>query len=161
MKRIAIYPGTFDPITNGHIDVLERALELFDKVIISLAVNTSKTPLFSEKERLEMLKKVTEKYKRVEVDSFKCLLVDYAKKRNAIAIVKGLRAISDFEFEFQMALMNRKIYHEASTVFLMPNEKYTYISSTIIREMARLNGDIAHFVPPVVKKYLEEKFKNK
>jgi pantetheine-phosphate adenylyltransferase len=159
MKRIAIYPGTFDPITNGHIDVLERALELFDKVIISLAINTSKDPLFSEKERLEILKKVTGKYKRVEVDSFKCLLVEYAKKRKAVAIIRGLRAISDFEFEFQMALMNRKIYREATTVFLMPNEKYTYISSTIIREMARLNGDVTHFVPPVVKKYLDNKFK--
>jgi pantetheine-phosphate adenylyltransferase len=157
--KIAIYPGTFDPITNGHIDILERALELFDKVIISLAVNSTKEPLFSEQERLEMIKEVIRNYENVEVDSFQCLLVEYAQQRNAIAIIRGLRAISDFEFEFQMALMNRKIYKKASTVFLMPHEKYTYLSSTIIKEMARLHGDISQFVPEPVRRKLEEKFK--
>jgi pantetheine-phosphate adenylyltransferase len=157
--RLAIYPGTFDPITYGHIDVLERALGLFDKIVISLAVNSNKTPLFDERERLSMIKKVVKKYKNVEVDSFKCLLVEYAKKRNAVAIIRGLRAVSDFEFEFQMALMNRKIYEKANTVFLMPHEKYTYLSSALVREIARLHGDISKFVPEHVKNKLEEKFK--
>jgi pantetheine-phosphate adenylyltransferase len=157
--RLAIYPGTFDPITNGHIDVLERALELFDKIVISLAVNSNKTPLFCEQERLEMILDVVKKYDNVEVDSFKCLLVDYAKQRDAVAIIRGLRAISDFEFEFQMALMNRKIYEKANTVFLMPHEKYTYLSSALVREIARLHGDISTFVPENVMKKIEEKFK--
>jgi pantetheine-phosphate adenylyltransferase len=156
--KTAIYPGTFDPITNGHIDVLERALELFDKVIISVAVNSTKQPLFSEKERLEMIGEVIKNYQNVEVDSFKCLLVDYAQKRDAVAIIRGLRAISDFEFEFQMALMNRKINQKTSTVFLMPHEKYTYLSSSIIKEIARLHGDVSQFVPEPVCKKLMEKF---
>jgi pantetheine-phosphate adenylyltransferase len=156
--RLAIYPGTFDPITNGHIDVLERALELFDKIVISLAVNSNKTPLFQEHERLDMIREVVKKYENVEVDSFKCLLVDYAKERDAVAIIRGLRAVSDFEFEFQMALMNRKIYERANTVFLMPHEKYTYLSSALVREIARLGGDISKFVPEHVMNKLKEKF---
>jgi pantetheine-phosphate adenylyltransferase len=157
--KIAIYPGTFDPITNGHIDVLERALDLFDKIIVSLAVNSNKTPLFNEQERLEMIKEVVKKYPNVEVDRFECLLVDYAKKRDAVAIIRGLRAVSDFEYEFQMALMNRKIYDKANTVFLMPHEKYTYLSSSLVREIARLHGDITEFVPENVKDKIEKKFK--
>lgn len=152
--KIAIYPGTFDPITNGHIDILERALVLFDKVVIAIACNTAKDPIFTEEERLDLLRKVTKKYKRVEVDSFQGLLVNYVMKRNAIAVVRGLRAMTDFEFEMQMALMNRKLNAKVETVFLMPNEKFTYLSSNIVREIARLGGDVSKFVPSVVKKAL-------
>lgn len=157
--KIAIYPGTFDPITNGHIDVLDRAIEIFDKVIIAVAKNYSKNPMFNDKERLKMVKESVSKYSnRVEVDSFQGLLVDYAKRKKAIAIVRGLRAVSDFEYEFQMALMNRKLAKDISTVYLMPHEKYTYLSSSIIREIAMLGGDISCFVPPNVQKILLSKF---
>ena len=136
--KIAIYPGTFDPVTNGHIDILERALKLFDKVIITIAGNTAKNPLFTEKERIALLRQVTKGYQNVEVDSFEGLLVDYVKKRNAISVVRGLRAMTDFEYELQMALMNRKLDETMETIFLMPNEKYTYLSSNFVREIARL-----------------------
>ena len=155
--KIAIYPGTFDPITNGHIDILERALKLFDKVIITIARNTSKNPLFTEEERITLLKQVTKHYKNVEVDSFQGLLVDYVHKRDSIAVVRGLRAMTDFEYELQMALMNRKLDEKMETVFLMPNEKYTYLSSNVVREIARLGGDVSKFVPPVVRKALQKK----
>ncbi len=157
--KIAIYPGTFDPITNGHIDILERAIKLFDTVIITIARNSSKNPLFSERERLQLIKKVTKGYPQVEVDSFDGLLVEYARQKNATALVRGLRAISDFEYEFQMALMNRKLNQRLETVFLMPNEKFTYLNSNIIRELSRLGGDVSDFVPPVVRKALQEKMK--
>jgi pantetheine-phosphate adenylyltransferase len=156
--KLAIYPGTFDPITNGHIDVLERSLEIFDKVIVAIAVNSSKKPLFTKEERLKIIKEVLIEYDRVEVDSFDALLMDYAKEKNATAIIRGLRAVSDFEYEFQMALMNRKLYSGASTVFLMPHEKYSFLNSTLIREVSRLNGDVTQFVPEYVKKCLDEKF---
>lgn len=157
--RIAIYPGTFDPITYGHIDVLERATEIFDKVIVAVARNSAKNPIFSDKERVAMIKTVVRKYsKKVEVDSFKGLLVRYAQKKKAIAIVRGLRAISDFEYEFQMALMNRKLAEDVFTVFLMPHERYTYLNSGIVREIARLNGDVGEFVPPTVQEKLVAKF---
>ena len=123
--KIAIYPGTFDPVTNGHIDILERALKLFDKVIITIARNTAKNPLFTEEERITLLRQVTKHYNNVEVDSFEGLLVEYVKKRNAISVVRGLRAMTDFEYELQMALMNRKLDETMETIFLMPNEKYT------------------------------------
>ena len=155
--RIAIYPGTFDPITNGHLDILERALRLFDKVIITIARNSAKSPLFSEKERLEMIRRSVRTLKGVEVDSFDGLLVEYAKSKKATAVVRGLRAISDFEYELQMALMNRKLNEELVTVFLMPNEKYTYLNSSIVREIARHKGDVRDFVPPHVLKRLTEK----
>jgi pantetheine-phosphate adenylyltransferase len=157
--KIAIYPGTFDPITNGHIDILERALKLFDKVIITIARNTAKNPLFTEEERFTLLRKVTQKYKNVEVDSFQGLLVDYVRQKKAIAVVRGLRAMTDFEYELQMALMNRKLDETMETVFLMPNEKYTYLSSNVVREIARLGGDVSKFVPPVVRKALQQKNK--
>jgi pantetheine-phosphate adenylyltransferase len=157
--KIAIYPGTFDPVTNGHIDILERALKLFDKVIITIAGNTAKNPLFTEKERITLLRQVTKHYKDVEVDSFEGLLVDYVQKRNAISVVRGLRAMTDFEYELQMALMNRKLDEKMETVFLMPNEKYTYLSSNFVREIARLGGDVSKFVPPVVLKALRQKNK--
>ena len=159
--KIAIYPGSFDPLTNGHLDILERAINLFDKVIITVARNSSKSPLFSEQDRLQLIKEAVKKYKQVEVDSFEGLLVDYGKKKKAIAVVRGLRATSDFEYEMQMALMNRKLNPDVQTVFLMPNERYTYLNSTIVREISRLGGDVTDFVPKVVKDALEKKFKNK
>jgi pantetheine-phosphate adenylyltransferase len=155
--KIAIYPGSFDPITNGHIDILERALKLFDHVIITIARNSSKNPLFTEKERLALIRQVTKGYNNVEVDCFNGLLVDYVRKRNAIAVVRGLRAMTDFEYELQMALMNRKLDEKMETVFLMPNEKYTYLSSNFVREIARLGGDVSMFVSPFVLKALQRK----
>ena len=157
--KIAIYPGTFDPVTNGHIDILERALKLFDKVIITIARNTAKNPLFTEQERIALLRQVTIRFKNIEVDSFEGLLVDYVQERKAIAVVRGLRAMTDFEYELQMALMNRKLDDKMETVFLMPNEKYTYLSSNFVREIARLGGDVSLFVPPVVLKALQQKNK--
>jgi pantetheine-phosphate adenylyltransferase len=155
--RIAIYPGSFDPITNGHIDILERAMKLFDTVVITIARNSIKNPLFTEEERLDMIAAVVKNYKNVEVDSFHGLLVNYARQKKAVAIVRGLRAISDFEYEMQMALMNRKLDDMVETVFLMPNEKYTYLNSSIVREIARLGGDVSDFVPPLVRLTLERK----
>jgi len=157
--RTAIYPGTFDPITNGHLDILERALKLFDKVIITVARNSAKNPLFTEEERLAMMKESVRHLKGVEIDSFDGLLVDYARKKKATAVVRGLRAISDFEYELQMALMNRKLDEDFVTVFLMPNEKYTYLNSSIVREIAKHNGDIREFVPPHVLRSLKEKLR--
>ena len=159
--KIAIYPGTFDPITNGHLDIIERAIKVFDTVIVTIARNSSKNPLFSDKERLEMIREVVKGIKQVEVDSFEGLLVNYAKKRNATAVLRGLRAISDFEYEFQLALTNRKLNSTLETVFLMPSERYTYLNSTIVREIARLGGDVSDFVPPIVKKAFDKKFKHK
>jgi pantetheine-phosphate adenylyltransferase len=157
--KIAIYPGTFDPITNGHLDIIERAIKVFDTVIVTIARNSTKNPLFSDKERLEMIREVVKGMKQVEVDSFDGLLVNYAKKRNATAVLRGLRAISDFEYEFALALTNRKLNDTLETVFLMPSERYTYLNSTIVREIARLGGDVSDFVPPIVKKAFDRKFK--
>jgi pantetheine-phosphate adenylyltransferase len=158
--KIAIYPGTFDPITNGHIDVLERAIEIFDKVIVTVARNSTKNPMFTDDERLEMIRRVVKKYgRKVEVDSFSGLLVQYARSKRAVAIVRGLRAISDFEYEFQMALMNRKLSKGISTVYLMPHERYTYLNSSIVREIAALGGDISSFVPAHVARELLRKTK--
>lgn len=159
-KIIAVYPGTFDPVTYGHMDIIERASQLFDKVIVAVAVNISKTPLFDEKERKLLLTKVCGKYGNVKIDSFKGLLADYAKKKRASVIVRGLRAVSDFEYEFQMSLTNRKLAPGISTIFLMPNEKYTYLNSSLVRELSRFNGDIKDFVPAIVRKKLLEKRNN-
>lgn len=159
MKKLAIYPGTFDPITYGHLDVIQRASELFDIVIVSVLVNAAKTPLFAKEERMEMIRETVQGIHNVEVDEFDGLLIDYAKRKGAIAIIRGLRAVSDFEYEFQMALMNRKISDGITTVFLMPHEKYTYLNSSIVRELARLNANVSDFVPPCVVKKLQEKFK--
>lgn len=157
--KIAIYPGTFDPVTNGHLDIIERAIRLFDTVIVTIARNSAKNPLFSDKERVEMIREAVKGWKQVEIDSFEGLLVNYAKERNASAVLRGLRAISDFEYEFQLALTNRKLNDSLETVFLMPSERYTYLNSTIVREIARLGGDVSDFVPPVVKKAFDKKFK--
>jgi pantetheine-phosphate adenylyltransferase len=155
--KIAIYPGTFDPITFGHIDVIERAREIFDTVIVTIARNSSKQPMFTDEERVAMAREVVSKYPNVKVDSFSGLLVSYAKQMNATAIVRGLRAVSDFEYEFQMALTNRKLAEGITTVFLMPHEKYTYLNSTIVREIAMFGGDISEFVPASVAKRLRSK----
>lgn len=159
--RTAIYPGTFDPITNGHIDIIERALKLFDKVIITVARNSAKDPLFSEEERLAMIKEAVRHLKGVEVDTFDGLLVSYAQRKKATAFVRGLRAISDFEYELQMALMNRKLNEDLVTVFLMPNEKYTYLDSSIVREIASHQGNVSKFVPSHVVRELKKKFSHK
>ncbi len=159
--NIAIYPGTFDPITYGHLDVIERAREIFDRVIVSVAQNSSKQPLFSEKERVLMIREVVRKYKNVEVDSFRGMLVKYCMSKKATAIVRGLRAVSDFEYEFQMALMNRKLAESITTVFLMPHEKYTYLNSSIVREVGMLGGDVSEFVPASVRKHLIKKLRQR
>jgi pantetheine-phosphate adenylyltransferase len=151
---IAIYPGTFDPITYGHIDVVQRATELFPHVIVLVAKNSTKRPLFNDEERVAMIREVFRGNRKVEVDLFDGLLVDYAKKKKAVALIRGLRAVSDFEYEFQMALTNRKLAPSIGTVFLVPHEKYTYLNSTIVREVARLGGDVTGFVPPSVRRRL-------
>jgi pantetheine-phosphate adenylyltransferase len=159
LKKItAVYPGTFDPVTNGHLDVIERASLLFDKVIVTIALNTDKEPLFSKEERKEMLTYVTKKFGNVEVDDFNRLLVDYVLKKKASVIIRGLRAVSDFEYEFQMSLTNRKLAPSVTTIFLMPNEKYTYLDSSLIRELASFKADIKSFVPAYVQKKLRQKF---
>lgn len=148
--RRAIYPGSFDPVTNGHLDVIERASKLFDEVIVAVAHNDEKQPLFSLAERLEFLRSSLARVGNVKVDSFAGLLVDFASRQKAGAVIRGLRAISDFEFEFQMALMNRKLNGTVETIFLMPKEDYTYLSSRIVKEIARLGGDVTQFVPGAV-----------
>lgn len=156
--RLAIYPGTFDPITNGHLDIIERGAQLFDRLTVAVTNNLSKNPLFTVEERMEMIRRVTANLSNVEVDSFSGLLVDYAGKRGACALLRGLRAISDFEYEFQMALVNRKLSHGIATVFLMAHEKYTYLNSTIVKEVARLGGDVDSFLAPLVKEQVQKKF---
>ncbi|MBC8184254.1 pantetheine-phosphate adenylyltransferase [candidate division KSB1 bacterium] len=157
--KIGIYPGTFDPITNGHIDIIKRAVLLFDDVIVAVTTNSAKTPLFSIEERIEMIKDSTRKIKNVDVDSFHGLLVDYVSKKEATAVIRGLRATSDFEFEFQMALINRKLSNNLVTVFLMPHEKYTYLNSSIVKEVATFEGDVSCFVPENVNSKLIDKLK--
>ena len=147
--RRAIYPGSFDPVTNGHLDVIERARKLFDEVVVAVAHNDQKQPLFSLEERLDFLGKVTASLDGVKVAPLDGLLVEFAVQQNAHAVVRGLRAVSDFEFEFQMALMNRKLEATVETIFLMPKEEYTYLSSRIVKEIARLGGDVGQFVPLV------------
>ena len=159
MTRRAIYPGSFDPVTNGHLDVIDRARKLFDEVIVAVAHNDQKSPLFSLEERLDLIKGALGKMRNVEVAPLDGLLVNFAIARNATAVIRGLRAISDFEFEFQMALMNRKLEATVETIFLMPKEEYTYLSSRIVKEIARLGGDVTGFVPARVAKALRAKLK--
>jgi pantetheine-phosphate adenylyltransferase len=156
--RRAIYPGSFDPVTNGHLDVIERARKLFDEVIVAVAQNDEKQPLFTLQERLVLLEETVGKIENVRISQFDGLLVEFAMEQKAVAVVRGLRAVSDFEFEFQMALMNRKLEAAVETIFLMPKEEYTYLSSRIIKEMARLGGDVSDFVPAGVAKALGKKF---
>lgn len=160
-KKTAIYPGTFDPITNGHLDIIQRAVSLFDFLIIGVTTNPSKVALFSVDERVEMIEKATSHLSNIKVESFSGLLVDYARGQDAAAIVRGLRAVSDFEYEFQMALVNRRLAQNVATVFLMPNEKYTYLNSTIVKEVAKFHGDVRSFVPDEVHLRLKEKFREK
>jgi pantetheine-phosphate adenylyltransferase len=145
--RTAICPGSFDPLTNGHLDVIQRATKLFDRVIVAVALNESKHPLFTLEERLRLAQESVRHLPGVEVDSFDGLLVDFAERRGAHAVVRGLRAVSDFEFEFQLALMNRKLNERPETIFMMPKDTYTYLSSRMIKEIARLGGDVSAFVP--------------
>ncbi len=157
MMRKAIYPGTFDPITYGHLDIIQRAVRLFDHVIVAVADNPRKNTLFSTEERMEMVEAVCD-MENVTVDHFKGLLVEYAESQNACALIRGLRAVSDFEYEFQMALVNRQLSEELSTVFLMPHERYTHLNSTIVREVASLGGDVSPYVPPAVDRRLIDFF---
>lgn len=157
--RRAIYPGSFDPVTNGHLDVIQRASRLFDEVIVAIAYNDVKNPFFTSDERLDLLERTISTVKNVKVMQFEGLLVDFAKNQGATAIVRGLRAISDFEFEFQMALMNRKLDDSVETIFLMPKEDYTYLSSRIVKEIARLGGNVEAFVPHSVAAALKSKLK--
>jgi len=157
-SRIAIYPGTFDPITNGHIDIIRRAATIFEKVIVTLAVNSGKAPLFSLDERLDFTRRSVVGIEGIEVMSFNGLVVDFAHEAGANVIIRGLRAISDFEYEFQIALMNRKLQPKVDTVFLMPDERYTYLSSSLVKEIARHRGKIDCFVPALVNDALIAKF---
>ncbi len=158
MQRIAIYPGSFDPVTNGHLDIAERGLKLFDKVIVAILKNPVKSFLFTVEERLEMLELSFQKYPNIEVEIFDGLLVDYAAKRKSHAILRGMRAVSDFEYEFQLALMNRRLNREVQTVFLMTGFRWIFTSSSIIKEAARFGGDIKDMVPPIVNQKLKDKF---
>ena len=157
--RKVLYPGTFDPITHGHIDIIQRACDLFDEVVVTVAINPTKTPLFTVQERIEFIKESVKEYPQVSVDSFDGLVVDHAKNVGAIGIIRGLRAMSDFEYEFQMALMNRKLAKNINTIFLMPHEKYTYLNSSIIRNLASFKSDVSDFVPTIVREALKIKFR--
>ena len=156
--RTAIYPGTFDPITNGHLDLVERASRLFDRLIVAVAEDSSKHTLFSPQERLEMVRRSIRPYANARTEGFSGLLVDYAARRKSHTVIRGLRAVSDFEFEFQLALMNRRLNAQVETIFMMPKESYTFLSSRIIKEIARLGGDVRLFVPAHVRTALAGKF---
>lgn len=157
--RIALYPGTFDPITFGHIDVIRRASDLFDRVIVTLAVNSQKDTLFTVAERRAQIERAVQDIPRVDVGECRGLLVNYALEQGAVAIVRGVRAVSDFDYEFQMALTNRKLSERVTTVFLMPHEQYTYLNSSIVREVARLGGHVECFVPDFIARAMTEKLR--
>ena len=155
--RIAVYPGSFDPLTNGHVDIITRGARLFDRIIVAVLTNAEKSPLFTAQERFAIVQAVFKDVPNVEADVFDGLLVDYVRRREATVIVRGLRAVSDFEYEMQMALMNRHLFADIETVFMMPAEEYTYVSSKLIREVAALGGSVAGLVPPVVESRLASK----
>ena len=157
--RTVIYPGSFDPLTNGHLDVVERASKLFDRVIVAVAANADKQPMFTQAERKQQITAAVKPMKNVEVAAFQGLLVDFAEANQAQAIIRGLRAVSDFEFEFQLALMNRKLKKEIETIFMMPRESYTFLSSRLVKEIAGLGGEIGAFVPVNVERALKRKLK--
>jgi pantetheine-phosphate adenylyltransferase len=154
---IAIYPGSFDPVTNGHLDLIERGETMFDKLIVAVLKNVDKEPLFSLDERIDMLREVTKQWESVEIDVFQGLLVEYARKRGAAVILRGIRAVSDYEYELQMALMNRKLEPRLETVFMLPGETYSYLSAKLVREIAHLGGPLAGLVPPIVEQRLRAK----
>ncbi len=158
MKRIAIYPGSFDPVTNGHIDIVRRGMTLFDEIIVAILLNPNKKALFSLDERLDMLRETMKDIEGVSFDTFGGLLVDYAHRRGAQAILRGMRAVSDFEYEFQLALMNRKLDRDIQTVFLMTGLRWIFTSSSIIKEAAQFGGDVSDMVPPIVNRKIKEKF---
>lgn len=158
MKRIAVYPGTFDPVTNGHVNLVERSIAIFDKVIVAVAANPKKKPLFSLAERIEMFRAATRHLKNVVVEGFDCLLVDYVKQKKAVGVVRGLRAVSDFEYELQMALMNRRLDNSVETVFMMPSEEFSFITSTVVKEAAAYGGDVTGLVPRGVAAKLRARF---
>ena len=147
MSRIAVYPGTFDPVTNGHVDLAERSLRMFDRVIVAVAANPKKQPLFDLEERIAMFRQATAGFRRLVIEGFDGLLVDYVRQKRAVAIIRGLRAVSDFEYEMQMALMNRRLDNDIETVFMMPSEEYSFITSTIVKEAASYGGDVSSLVP--------------
>ena len=159
--RTAVYPGSFDPITNGHLDVIQRAAKLFDRVIVAVAKNESKNPFFSMSQRQELCAQAVAHLPNVSVDAFTGLLVEYVEKVHGDAVVRGLRAVSDFEFEFQLALMNRKLNERVETIFMMPKDTYTFISSRLVKEIARLGGDVSSFVPRVVQEALANRLNAK
>ncbi len=158
MGKVAIYPGSFDPVTNGHLDIIERGLTIFDRIIITILENPAKKLLFTVEERMDLLNQSLTNFSNIEIATYDGLLVDYAKQRNAQAILRGMRAVSDFEYEFQMALMNRRLNREVQTVFLMTGLRWIFTSSSIIKEAARFGGNIESMVPPAVQKKLEETF---
>ncbi len=157
--RIALYPGTFDPVTRGHVDLVERGLALFDRIVVAVADNQGKAPLFPLAERVKLFERATAHLKGVAVTPFRKLTVEFAKEQNARAIVRGLRAVSDFDYEFQLAWMNRKLEPEIETVFLCPNEKYSFVNSTLVKDIARLGRDVAEFVPAEVAEALRARFR--
>ena len=157
MSTLAVYPGSFDPLTNGHVDIITRGARLFDRIVVAILVNAEKSPLFTMDERVDITRSVFKTHSNVEVDTFDGLLVDYVERRNAQVIVRGLRAVSDFEFEFQMALMNRRLRPAIETVFMMPAEQYTYISSRLIKEVFSLGGRVEGLVPDLVEQRLRGK----
>jgi pantetheine-phosphate adenylyltransferase len=159
--RVAIYPGSFDPLTSGHVDIIERGSRIFDSIIVAILVNAEKVPLFSENERIAIIKEVFKDYKNVQAETFNGLLVDYAQDKKATVLVRGLRAVSDFEYEFQMALMNRHLAPGLETVFMMPDEKYTFVSSRLIKEVFTLGGEVTGLVPDIVEAKLRAKQKTK
>ncbi len=157
--KLAIYPGTFDPITNGHLDLIERGLRIFDEIIIAVAPSPKKQPLFTLEERLRLIREVVKDCKNVSIEAFNGLLVDYVRNRKGVAIIRGLRAVSDFEYELQMALMNRRLDMNIETVFMMPSEEFSFLTSTIVKEVASFGGSVKGLVPDVVEAAIKEKFK--
>lgn len=157
MKKIAIYPGSFDPVTYGHLDIIDRALKIFDNLIVSIFTNSNKKPMFTPQERLEMLSKVLHGDKRIKIECFNGLLVDYLKQKKINIVIRGLRAISDLEYEFQMAAANRTLYKDIETIYFMPRQRYSYLSSSVVREIAHFGGDVSKMVPPYVAKKIREK----